>query len=201
MFRSLAQDPWNKLKLYLCLRVIERIPSPGKRARLLVELANVRKAFDPAVALDLAEAAIRTAPTDAAVQAQIDSMIKPWLPKFGAKPVEDAPLEIRNLLDQRQAMVAQIKAQLGKSGVDGYVCQLLKSQAVPENLIAESVGFQTNWTGMVQFIDYLKTKKGLTESQYADILDDMEQTLVLIEPQNPAVERLRALRGANSRPF
>jgi hypothetical protein len=74
-FRSLARDPWNKLKVYFCLRMIEVEHESDHRARLLVGLADARKRMDPVLALILCEAALKLAPQDTALLQQVRSLL------------------------------------------------------------------------------------------------------------------------------
>lgn len=232
--QSVAGDPWNRLKVYLVLRIADQESSKVKRADMLVDLAVERLAADPAMAFDLCELALRVNPGSRDLENRIRGLLSPWLPapkpSAGKEPassvqtlgaaqprrpsaeppataaaapsataapsaVSDALKEIHELQMKRREVVASIRDKLQQQGVSGYVLQVLKTKGVSAAVLQESEGFQPNWIGMVQFIDYLRTKGSVSRPVVNDILEELEQTLLFIEPQNPALAKLKELRS------
>ncbi len=241
---TLSHDPWNKLKVYVALRLIEQEKSEEDRARLLLHLARERKGVDPQMTLDLCEAALRTCPKSPRIGNQVEQLIADWVPRpssaAAAKPQkgkekagvlrtvlrpkkkkeafpdtvessdERSPVPAKakqaapqrsalaELQAQRKEMVAKTKASLKSHGIDGFTQELLASKGITKAVSSEIEGFQPNWIGMVQFVDYLQSKGALSVTQFVDIIEELEQVLLLVDPKNSALERLKQMRARDS---
>jgi hypothetical protein len=217
--QAIARDPWNRLKVGLFLRLAADEPSKIRRAELLVDLAVERLSVDPAMAFDLFELALRLNPGSSSLEDRIRAVLSPWLPSHGRmgrgqaqeSTLDHAMASVRvdtstgvstadagggfdAIERKRREVAAAIRANIERLGVSVYVVQVMKKNGVSGQVLEESEGFQSNWIGMVQFIDYLRTKGSLPQSRVNEILDELEQTLLLVEPQSSALSKLRDLR-------
>lgn len=229
--QSIAEDPWNRLKVYMVLRMAGEESSFVRRADLLVDLAFERLSGDPAMAFDLCELAIRINPESKDLENRIRGLLSPWLlprpqpkrarqaaaavPAVGAvqpsRTLEESVLaaahppssdaskdlqELHELQKKRREIVASIRKKLQQLGIDGFVLQVLKNKGVSADILKESEGFQPNWIGMVQFIDYLRTKGLVSRPVVNDSLEELEQTLLFIEPESLVLAKLKELRSS-----
>ncbi len=110
-FRALARDPWNRLKVYVCLRMIESEESDGERARQLVALARARRAMDPVLGVLLCEAALRASPRDDAVLEGVRTFLTDVDPQAVGTRKAEAEERARREAEERAHREAEERAR------------------------------------------------------------------------------------------
>lgn len=184
-FRSLAQDPWNKLKIYFCLRAIEENPSPVERSMLFLQVAKAKRATDPVLALLLCEAALKLTPEESATVDAAREVLRDWMPVEGEKEAS-----------QRRALHEAVRQLIAKQGVDGYFRQLAEAHGVGDEVLSGFQGYQPSWHGIIQFLELLKLKNTIPAEIWVSIRNELEATLAELEPDHPALGRIRLLVSA-----
>jgi hypothetical protein len=184
-FRSLAQDPWNKLKIYFCLRKIEENHAPVERSTLLLQVAKAKRATDPVLALLLCEAALKSTPEESVVIDAAREVLREWLPDEGEK---QAALRRKAHDSTRQS--------IAKLGIDGYFRQLAEAKGIGDDVLSGFQGYQPSWQGVIQFLELLKLKNAIPVELWASIRDEVEATLADLEPDHPDLGRIRHLASA-----
>lgn len=223
LLSSIRSDPWNKLNTYIALQIIAEERSELVQAQLLLNLAHARRAVDPFFAVDLCEAAIRICPQAQGIVSGCQDFLRTYRleekntqTQPAAKADSREPLQhqahiksetetrdesfglganggILNLQAKKREMVTQLRKSIETMGVPGYVTQLLMARGVSQEIANEVEGFQANWIGMIQFLDFLHAKGTLNKATLIEVGEEIEQTLFLIEPKHAALERLRKL--------
>ena len=191
-FRALARDPWNRLKVYVCLRMIESEESDGERARQLVALARARRAMDPVLGVLLCEAALRASPRDDAVLEGVRTFLTDVDPQAVGTRKAEAEERARREAEERARREAEesLRAEIRNIGYPAYLRRLFVARAVPEASLAMMQGFQPGLLGMVQFLEFLKLKGSVPESVWHAVRSEFEQAVRLVDPADSNLEAL-----------